>query len=289
MKVFRLLVTLLLVALCAEFCSCEKEEESQVELTVESTSTLFKEYGIDPTNYTHISALYSLNTFIAAGLKNGFLWVAAYDTISHKQLKEFIDNEPTPETATKNLGYGENKILPLEQTTITGFILTDNGYIGQSAIIYTDRTYELIKLITFFSNGKSVKTIIDSRNKLTNLKKWYKNSVISSDSICYNDKGDTLFIAKYPIKETEIPITYTDGINIDFISQRINHSTGEPIWTSKLTPPFEIPSNAKKEITIIEKDNAFWKCKVNILFYDGTKKNFTFEININDGTIQILS
>lgn len=292
MKIFELLTKSLLITLVMAVSSCSKENTPEV--TLESTYEAYlKKYGINTNDYEYSIPLTIDNILIFNGLKDSIFVASAYDTLSYKKLCEFIDTESTPKIVTKYIGYGESKELYLAKILNYGMVLTKNGYIGNSGILYIDnlKNEALEKQITYFSNGKRIESTNNDYsgwNKAL-VKKWFNDSAIVSDSICYNDKGDTLFITKLPIQYNETPITYTDGIIINFISKRINHATGEIIWESKLTSPYEIPSNAKNEIIILAKDNDFWKCKVNTLFYDGEKKDFTFEININNGTVKTLS
>lgn len=287
---FKLFATLLLIALGMIFYSCSKEENNTEEITINIAEDIyFKKYGINIQDYKYYNFNYSENNLVFNGMKDGVFTAMAFDTISCQKICEFIDTESTPETVTKYIGYGESKELNLENILSQGIVLTNNGYIGSFTLHYGDNWEYLIKRIIYFSNGKKIETIVDVYTSIKLIKKWFNDSAIVSDSICYNDKGETIFIAKEPIQYNEIPVTYTDGVNIDFISKRINHATGEIIWESELEPPFEIPSNAKNEFIILEKENDFWKCKINTLFYDGTKKNFTFEINISNGIIKILS
>jgi len=294
----RLFTTSLLVALNMFFYSCKDSVEDTPPLFAESNQlqNAFEKYGIDPSDYEYFSYRKIADILITSGLKDETLWTAAFDTISYRQLCEYVDTEITPKKVIKNLGYGEYKPLALQNIMIEGLIVTDNGYIGQIGIIYTDGgqlSYHeaQMKLITFFSRGNKIEASIDydcydiSLDIKCGVRGWYEDSAIVSDTICFNDKGDTLFMVKSPILETEVPVSYTDGVNIDIVSQRINHATGEIIWRLEIVPPFEIPSNAKKKITILEQDNDIWKCKADILFYDGTKKEFTFKINIKDGII----
>lgn len=290
MKIIKLLATSLLVALSLGVNSCSKEENTPETGLISSSDLFFRKYGIEIKDYDYPRITYIDNILVFNAFKEDKFLSSAYDTLSYKKLCEFIDTESTPDTITKYIGYGEYKDLYLSRIINYGIALTENGYIGMSGILYVSRFGSLEKQITYFSNGKKKEFTNNdySDGGHASVKKWFNDSAIVLDSICYNDKGDTIFIAKKLIHNNETPITYTDGVKIDFNSQRINHATGEIIWESKLIPPFEIPSNAKNDIIILEKGNESWKCKVNTLFYDGEKKNFTFEININDGTIDTV-
>lgn len=301
MKIFRLLVTLLAVSLCLGFSSCNEREVIPIhaEEVLSPLEELLDKCGVDAKEYYFFSpTMLESDILVTTGLRvtDGVLWVAAYDTKSYEQLCEYTSKESVSKEVTKYLGYGESIVLSLQNIMVEGLALTNNGYIGQVSIHYADNDGASFheaqtKQITFFSNGKRIETTInydsfDVGMKINKgVKEWYEDSAIVSDTICFNDKGDTLFLVKSPILEKEVPITYTDGISIDLECQRINHATGEIVWNSDAIPPFEIFSNTKRDITIVEQNSNIWKCKVCLTYYDGTKKDFTFEINTNDGTI----
>ena len=302
MKTFKLLTTLLVVSLCMEFSSCSDKEVIPpvgIEITQDPLYQLLEECGIDVKEYIFLRpTMLAPDILVTSGLRitDGVLWVAAYNTKSYEQLCEYTSKKPVPEEVTKYLGYGESIVLSLQNIMVEGLMLTNNGYIGQVSINYTDSggvnfDEAQIKQITFFSNGQEIETTINidrfdiAININRGIKGWYEDSAIVSDTICFNDKGDTLFLVKSPVLDKEVPVTYTDGISIDLECQRMNHATGKVIWNSEVIPPFEIKKNKKREVTIVEQNSNIWKCKACLTFYDGTKKDFTFEININDGTI----
>lgn len=283
------------------FSSCNDREVIPIHIdeVLDPLYELLEKCGMDAKEYYFFRPMMLKSDILAtSGLRatDGVLWVAAYDTISYEQLCEYTSKESVSKEVTKYLGYGESIVLSLQDIMVEGLALTNNGYIGQVSIYYADNDGASFheaqtKQITFFSNGKKIETTInydrfDVGIKINKgVKEWYEDSAIVSDTICFNDKGDTLFLVKSPILEKEVPITYTDGISIDLECQRINHATGEIVWKSDVIPPFEIFSNTKRDITIVEQNSNIWKCKVCLTYYDGTKKDFTFEINTNDGTI----
>lgn len=46
------------------------------------------------------------------------------------------------------------------------------------------------------------------------------------------------------------------------------------------------PADAKIEVSVEDNSKRVWKYNVNIIHYDGTKKNVTFEVDIDNGTIK---
>lgn len=50
-------------------------------------------------------------------------------------------------------------------------------------------------------------------------------------------------------------------------------------------PPFDVTSDAKRVLTLTGNTTNIWNYKCEVTFYDGTKKDFTFKINIDNGKI----
>ena len=53
----------------------------------------------------------------------------------------------------------------------------------------------------------------------------------------------------------------------------------------RVISPFNEPSNSKYTSTLLDKSTNIWKYKVDIVYYDGTKKDFMFTVNVNDGKV----
>lgn len=304
MKTLRLLlVTALWITLCTGLCSCVKLDDVDETPDIPSINTnlLYEEYGLDPDQYKYLTSKSSpTGETSLAGLKNGHIWMAIYEANSKKKLYEIIDTEAAKEEIITNLGYGKSETLPLNDIQIGGLVQTERGAIGQLNIVYrkdvNHYNYQ-IHQTTFFNNGSSIKKktiIINDNYKPTAVSKWYKDAAILSDnftsyiergSYCCNDKGDTLYITQTDINLSVEVISYEEAINIGSTSSRWNYKTGKLVWSSKVNDPFEIPDNTKRTTSILDKSTDIWKCKVDLLYYDGTKKDFTFSINIETGTI----
>jgi uncharacterized membrane protein YkoI len=101
-----------------------------------------------------------------------------------------------------------------------------------------------------------------------------------------------LYTANYIYKyNAYVPVSYEEGIgayndgNWPMKISRDNLKTGNNVWTTECKAPFDIPTDAKPKYTstLLDKSTDVWKYKVNMVYYDGTKKEFTFTININTG------
>lgn len=56
-------------------------------------------------------------------------------------------------------------------------------------------------------------------------------------------------------------------------------------FKTPITAPFDIPSNAKRTYILTGNATNVWEYRCEVLFFDGTKRDFTFKINIDNGKI----
>lgn len=120
---------------------------------------------------------------------------------------------------------------------------------------------------------------------------------------CYSSEGDTVYVAmKQPEfdshgmpAETEL-ISYEEGIRFltgyleDVSAENIsiskyNYKDAKSVWVTRIVPPFDVTSDAKRVLTLTGNTTNIWNYKCEVTFYDGTKKDFTFKINIDNGKI----
>ena len=276
MKNIRLLATSLLVALSMGVSSCG----------VEKMDKAFAEYIGDYSNITCRYYQEGESSILFAGLNNQRLWFSEYD-VANKQLNtEWTDIEKTDTIQQLYKGYGEYETLyvkfvhPLvHKETSTGNIVTFNIG-GRFQTIFT-------------SNHKTKRTQLQYDNTKNGIaRSWYKESVFIADC-CYSHEGDTIYIAKSKpsFDENGNPadislISYEEGIKLsDSFISKYNFKEGKSMWGTNIVAPFDVPSDAKKSYTFLGSTTNIWEYKCEVTFYDGTKKDFTFKINIDSGKI----
>ena len=119
------------------------------------------------------------------------------------------------------------------------------------------------------------------------MRQWYESSWII-DNCCYSSKGDTIFTTKIIPSANDNPVSYKEGIHIDGQTiTRINYENNKIIWQSEVTPPFQVASNCRYAFTLQDNSTSNWKYKVDVTYYNGIKKDFTFTINIENGEILV--
>ncbi len=293
MKLIRLLATSLLVALSMGVSSCGDDELDREPISIptepsilEKMDKAFAEYIGDYSNITCRYYQEGESSILFAGLKNQRLWFSEYD-VANKQLNtEWTDIEKTDTIQQLCKGYGEYETLyvkfvhPLvHKETSTGNIVTFNIG-GRFQTIFT-------------SNHKTKRTQLQYDNTKNGIaRNWYKEAVFIADC-CYSHEGDTIYIAKSipnfdgygnPVGITLV--SYEEGIELSgrYINKR-SFKEGKVVWGTYILPPFDVPSDAKRSYTLLDSTTNIWEYKCEVTFYDGTKKDFTFKINIDNGKI----
>lgn len=290
MKAIRLLANSLLVALSMGFSSCgENELESDsiasvdTETIYDKIDKLFAEYIDDYSNIKCRSYLQRENSVLLSGLKNNHLWFSEYDVISKQLKSEWTDIEETDTILNIYKGYGKYETIKLSyiipafyKKTSTGDIVTLrlNGY------------YQTI----FTFNSQSRRTELQSnyqKNVVAN--NWYAESVFIGNC-CYSHEGKIIYEApKTPQFYNGIDaslISYEEGIKCeDRHISRYNYKESKNVWSTYITAPFDITSDGKISYTLLDNSTNIWQYKCEVMFYDGSKNEFTFKIDIDSGTI----
>ena len=293
MKNIRLLATSLLVALSMGVSSCRDDELDREPISIPTEPSIFekmdKAFAEYIGDYSNITCRYyqeGESSILFAGLNNQRLWFSEYD-VANKQLNtEWTDIEKTDTIQQLYKGYGEYETLyvkfvhPLvHKETSTGNIVTFNIG-GRFQTIFT-------------SNHKTKRTQLQYDNTKNGIaRSWYKESVFIADC-CYSHEGDTIYIAKSKpsFDENGNPadislISYEEGIKLsDSFISKYNFKEGKSMWGTNIVAPFDVPSDAKKSYTFLGSTTNIWEYKCEVTFYDGTKKDFTFKINIDSGKI----
>ena len=293
MKNIRLLATSLLVALSMGVSSCGDDELDREPISIPTEPSIFekmdKAFAEYIGDYSNITCRYyqeGESSILFAGLNNQRLWFSEYD-VANKQLNtEWTDIEKTDTIQQLYKGYGEYETLyvkfvhPLvHKETSTGNIVTFNIG-GRFQTIFT-------------SNHKTKRTQLQYDNTKNGIaRSWYKESVFIADC-CYSHEGDTIYIAKSKpsFDENGNPadislISYEEGIKLsDSFISKYNFKEGKSMWGTNIVAPFDVASAAKKSYTFLGSTTNIWEYKCEVTFYDGTKKDFTFKINIDSGKI----
>lgn len=286
MKTLRLLATLLLVALCTGLSSCSEKIDELYPDEAYTGGDSYSTYGINTKEIECRGSYQSSedrNHF--SGLKKNHLWISTYDRNTKEKLFEWTDTRTFDRNRRVHVGYGEYKDVTLSSITTYGTCYKNNNLVA--VLNYSFDGYSESKILFNSSNNtKEISTGFSGRQVVD----WYKESVVVGNC-CYNNLGDTLFVAPKGI--AGIPVSYEEGIGTsyslnDFKSihfGRWNFKKVETIWTNEVKLPFEVTYNAKTSCTLLDKSTNIWKYRFDIIYYDGTKKDYAFVINIETGVL----
>lgn len=290
---------------------CEKGDEKETTYqTVPVHTNLFDEYinyYLSDVNSVGMSVQDNNNIVNYTGLKNNHLYLRSvkidtlYDYRKWETIIEWEDTEVTTREQKKYIGYGNyetffiNKIYPY-------VVNTNNGNFSAIITLEQDLTTRP-RAMFIFKDYQLVKKRIINNLFLKGIP-WYQGGILTCEDnniCCYSVKGDTIYTTNsaFPISSlsnplsslsNDIPTSYEESISINGLTiTKYNWRENKLIWKMRVISPFNEPSNSKYTSTLLDKSTNIWKYKVSILYYDGTKKEFVFTVNLDDGKITIIN
>lgn len=291
MRTIRLLATSLLVALSMGVNSCGGDEFEAVPPTqntddnlFDKTNKYFAEYLKDYSNITCRGYSAGESTVLLSGIKSKHLWFSEFDASTKSLKSEWTDIEETDTIQKVYKGYGEYETIYIRTTLPIYYKKTSTGNIVTFMFNSSGKAQTI-----FTYNKKSRRTQLqDGYNPTPN--DWYSESVFIGDC-CYSHEGDTIYVAKESprFENGEIDallISYEEGVECKgrYIS-KYNYKDSKTVWSTYIEPPFDITSDAKINYTLLDNSTNVWQYKCEVMFYDGSKNEFTFKINIDSGKI----
>ena len=287
MKTLRFLVTLLLVTLCTGFYSCDKElevapqESMNDENLLNKTDKVFAEYLKDYSNIKCRAYSKGESSVILSGIKNNHLWYSEFDATTKNERMTWEDIEETDTIQQLYKGYGEYETLHVKYAMLNYYKETSTGNIV---------TFDIGRRQTIFTSKKKSKRTQLHYDSTGIPNDWYSESIFIGDC-CYSHEGDTIYITRETPKfnngkiDAEL-ISYEEGIRLsDNTISRYSYKETKSMWNTLITPPFDITPDVKRNYTLLDKITNVWEYKGEVIFYDGTKKDFTFKINIDNGKL----
>ena len=295
MKTVKLLATSLLVALSMGVSSCG-DDELDMQPTVsypadgEPLDIVCKEYGIS--DYEDIELLnYHKNGLEQAnfsGLREDKLWLASFNVKDKSPIVNWTDELPFNKNRRIYKGYGEYEDVTIQQITLLQTIPFNQNFVASLSYSF-GKDYHYNALL--FKQSSQTKEVQVKRSEIF---AGFQYSIINNDC-CYSLFGDTLYIAEKGFGYSNVGTLYTSELisheeaiyshrdNKGFFVGKRSFKLGEDLWHIQVP---QLNDDAKIEVSVEDKSTPVWKFNVNITHYDGTKKNVTFEVNIDNGTIK---
>lgn len=320
-----LFVTALWITLCTGLSSCGKDYlDKSPEETVDmgGSNDLEDTYSKYINDYENITCQsfgnYGNDTITFTGLTaKGYLIINLFQKDTKTKVFDWVDNIKTDTIYEVHNGYGEYeevKINSIKMPFIQFHSKQNKDFI---AMLHFNGSQVLKRAL--FVNGVHSKITDCLPNWMqTFIPNWYNNKTCFIHDCCYTFTGDTIYTIKYGEYEKNIneygsriatngygsfqyqfeQISSEEaigaGIDIDTFNSsyalriaRINYRTSQNVWGGQrhINLPFDYEANAKLSYSLANKSSDIWECKVNITYYSGTKKDYTFSINIETGTI----
>lgn len=313
MRRIRLLTVILLAVMCAGLISCGDDKLSvlqQEDVIPSGEKDSFSTYGLDIRDYECTGYFHWWNTHHFSGLKNNHLWISSYDGTTKEKLWEWTDSRFFDRKRTVYIGYGEYKDIEISSITTYGACAKNKIFVASVRFEGSESYYE--DYILFKTATGALKEIKNDYRRLymgrndfrlhdinmynAHVTDWYKESVFVGNC-CYNDMGDTIYVRQADLVVSNSfrlikgkPISYEETIVVDhqqssLTASNFNLRTNKTIWETNHNLPFKIFSNTRTKYTLLDNSTNIWKYKLDLLYYDGTKKEYIFYLNIDNGTI----
>jgi len=299
MRTFRLLATsLLLVALSMGISSCGDDElisqpTESYPAGGEPLDATCKEYGIS--DYEDIELLNYYKSGLEqanfSGLRDNKLWLASFNVEDKSPIINWTDELPFNRNRRIYKGYGEYEDVTIQQIALLKTIPFNQNFVASLSYSF-GKNYHYNALL--FKQSSQTKEVQVKRSEIF---AGFQYSIINNDC-CYSLFGDTLYIAEKGFGYSNVGTLYTSEFisheeaiythrdNKGFFVGRRNFKLGEDLWHIQVPQLNDEPADAKIEVSVEDNSKRVWKYNVNIIHYDGTKKNVTFEVDIDNGTIK---
>ena len=289
MKAFRLLATSLLVASSMGLVSCGDDELEVIPIEIYPNGDAFADYGLDVKDYDCRGSNYMGNINYFSGLKGDHLWISSYDRTTKEKLWEWTDSRTFDRKRTVHLGYGEYKDIEISSITTYGACAKNNIFVA--SVCFSGESYSEYNILFQTATG-NLKEMKDAKQSY--VVDWYKESVFVGNC-CYNDMGDTIYVSPFPNGTIGgVPISYEEAISVSInygykpqyiLASRDNCKSGQTVWNTEYELPFEVLSDTQKEYTLLDSSTNIWKNNLHLLYYSGEQRDYTFYLNIDNGTI----
>ena len=291
----------------------EKTYSQYIDDYENMTCKRFNDNG-DTIEFTGLTAkgYLMINLFQKATKTKVFDWVdnVKIDTI-YKVYKGYGEYE---EVTIKSIGLSHSHVGKPHIASNKDFIILLDFFGGTSPFTR----------ILFVNGGNSKMSDImpvDSWHISTFIPNWYNNEYSFIHNYCYTLAGDTVYTIKYgeyddnninmygsriatnghgsfqyQFEQVSAEEAVGTGLDIDNFHgsyqlrvARINYRTAQNMWGEQryINLPFVYEAKAKLSYSITDKSSDTWKYKVNITYYDGTKKEVTLNVNIENGEVQV--
>lgn len=310
---------LLYAILCLFYVSCSKSDEdtSSYKSFYEVINLMEKEYsrygGFGIGKYYRIysitiDTLNHLELFQGLTMDSSYYAFGAYDIVKKKLINNAII-EKTFNPITLHEGYGVYKKCGLLDISEPKFAKTEGGFVSYSQLKYNSYPVTNIGIIVYGNGNSTICKITEEPyfSLSSPLLFWYKNSVLAYDNnkaVIIADTGEVLYELFAPwnfqaIKQGCVikTLSYTEAVlwggnGFERYITRYNfgdYKTGysDIKWQVDFYEVAKIEGDVKCTYEIKSTNGNKYSCVAHITEYSGAKKDISFELDIEEGTVKI--
>ena len=252
----------------------------------------------------------------------GYLMINLFQKATKTKVFDWVDNVKTDTIYKVYKGYGEYEEVTVKSIGLShdkSYIKSNKEFI--TLVDFFGGTSPFTRIL--FVNGGNSKMSdimpVDSWHINTFIPNWYNNQYCFIHDCCYTLAGDTVYTIKYgeydyninqygsriatngygsfQYQFERVSAEEAIGAELDIDNfhgsyqlrvARINYRTAQNMWGEQryINLPFDYEAKAKLSYSITDKSSDTWKYKANITYYDGTKKEVTLNVNIENGAVQ---
>ena len=310
---------LLYAILCLLYVSCSKNEEdsSSYNSEYEVINLMEKEYsrygGFGIGKYYRIysitiDTLNHIELFQGLTMDSSFYAFGVYDMVKKRLTnKAIIEKSFNP--ITLHEGYGVYKDYGLLDISDPIIAKTEYGFVSYSQLKYNRTPVTTIGIVAYVSGNNTICKVTEEPyfSLKSPLLSWYKNSVLAynnNKAVIISDTGEVLYELFAPrnfqaIKQDCIikTLSYTEAIlwGGDGFERYItrynfgNYETGysDITWQVDFYEVAKIEGDVKCTYEIKSTNGNKYSCVAHITEYSGAKKDISFELDIEEGTVKI--
>lgn len=238
--------------------------------------------------------------YYISGFKNDKLWFAICEKGSI--LDEYVTIDDYDRNLKFNLGYGEYEDVYLDSPRTGRVVKTPWGY---AFTLFVEFGHGDVNYDSFICSDNIIYPIkIGYQGSSLEIGNWYDNSVIvhlwnpSDKYEVYSSKGELLYQVEkdspmgiFHSVELMEPISFSEYIYVDskggfgtsvrFLKCNLKKQD-DYIFESYVG---DLPKDSRVTVTLIDKKTTLWRYQFDIVNYDGSKKQFYIDLNIQTGEI----
>lgn len=216
------------------------------------------------------------------GFQEDKVWVGFCDEKGN--FREVIGDENFERKRKVHLGYGEYKDIFIDKISIGGVIKTSFGYVLKP---FYDYDYYCSDIF-FINNGRLIFIPLD-KGYGRDFREWYDGSFLVDGKYVLSSDGNKLVEFTRDASGDLEPLSCSIAVECgDRTFCCYDYVKNEQKWYTFIDKLNNVQSDAKITMSLLEKRESVWKYRCDIVNRDGSKSNFKFELNIEDGKMTYL-